>query len=277
MRIRDSISFLIVICIAILTVLVPSTSHAQRSARDIGNGSSSKKKCRKVEVVVNGLRRMKCEKSQAKKRPRSAIGGNETRRRKQCSTVGGKRNCSWITYFQGHPVGKKQLRTLMLPKPTGKVWLYSTHHNEEYKLQIYDRSGTLNDASLAKLDNGFRCRRTNQTRAVDSRLFVVLSHIQDHWPGMRINLVSGFRFQTNEGSRHYHASAMDIRIAGVDAQEIYDYAETLDSGGMGIGIYPYAGFVHIDFRAPGQPSFRWKDISPKNYAERGREVSEKAK
>jgi hypothetical protein len=30
---------------------------------------------------------------------------------------------------------------------------------------------------------------------------------------------------------------------------------------MGIGIYPASGFVHIDFRAPGDPSFRWTDWS----------------
>ena len=30
---------------------------------------------------------------------------------------------------------------------------------------------------------------------------------------------------------------------------------------MGIGLYPRDGFVHIDFRAPGQPSYRWTDRS----------------
>jgi hypothetical protein len=30
---------------------------------------------------------------------------------------------------------------------------------------------------------------------------------------------------------------------------------------MGLGIYPATGFVHLDFRAPGEPSFRWTDWS----------------
>jgi hypothetical protein len=30
---------------------------------------------------------------------------------------------------------------------------------------------------------------------------------------------------------------------------------------MGIGQYPNSQFVHIDFRAPGEPSYRWTDYS----------------
>ena len=30
---------------------------------------------------------------------------------------------------------------------------------------------------------------------------------------------------------------------------------------MGIGIYPTSGFVHIDFRAPGEPSFQGDAIA----------------
>ena len=35
---------------------------------------------------------------------------------------------------------------------------------------------------------------------------------------------------------------------------------SLDPGGMGIGIYPRAGFVHVDVRAA--PSARWIDNAP---------------
>jgi hypothetical protein len=54
---------------------------------------------------------------------------------------------------------------------------------------------------------------------------------------------------------------MDIRIAGVSINAMYRYAESLDAGGMGIGLYPTSGFIHVDFRAPGEPSFRWTDYS----------------
>ena len=57
---------------------------------------------------------------------------------------------------------------------------------------------------------------------------------------------------------------MDIRVPGVSIYELQKFAESLDVGGagaMGIGIYPTSQFVHVDFRAPGEPSFRWTDYS----------------
>ncbi len=117
------------------------------------------------------------------------------------------------------------------------------------------------DQALAALDRIFRCKRTGEMRAVDPRLYQTLSTIYDHFGGKRIELISGFRFQREEGSRHYHASAMDIRIPGVSLRELRDFADSLDTGGMGIGIYPRAGWVHVDWRAPGEPSYRWTDRS----------------
>ncbi len=258
-----------------ILLLASSSAHGQRSLSDIGrSGGSKKKACRKVAVMVNGLRRMQCKKSKPQSRLRKIT---DTMRRQECTTSrSGKRRCKWITYFRGHTVDSANLSKERLKHPSGDIWFYALHFHQEVRLNIYDQGDRLNDTSLAQMDEGFRCRRSRQARAVDPRLFVFLSRIQDHWPGKRIDLVSGFRFQTNEGSRHYHAAAMDIRVPGVDAQELYDYAETLDRGGMGIGIYPFAKFVHIDFRAPGEKSYRWVDISPKNYAERGRNISDRA-
>jgi uncharacterized protein YcbK (DUF882 family) len=117
------------------------------------------------------------------------------------------------------------------------------------------------DEALAQLDQVFRCKRTGEVRAINPRLYQTLSVIYTHFGGKRIELISGFRFQREEGSRHFHGSAMDIRIPGVSIYELRKFAESLDTGGMGIGIYPRANFVHVDWRAPGEPSFRWVDRS----------------
>jgi hypothetical protein len=42
---------------------------------------------------------------------------------------------------------------------------------------------------------------------------------------------------------------------------MYAYAESLDMGGMGVGLYPTSQFIHFDYRAPGEPSYRWTDYS----------------
>ena len=165
-------------------------------------------------------------------------------------------------YFSGHGVDREALRAEPVPKPSGDLWLYSPNFREEVRVNIYDPSGGFDEAALAELDHIFRCKRTGEQRAVDPRLYETVSVIQDHFGGKRIELVSGFRFQENETSRHFHASAADMRIEGVSIRELYDFAETLDTGGMGIGIYPRSGFVHVDWRAPGEPSYRWTDRSP---------------
>jgi len=163
--------------------------------------------------------------------------------------------------FSGHNAAKSSLRTEPLPRPSGEVWLKAENLNEEFKGNIYKADGTFDDAALAKLDDMFRCIQTGEVRAVNAHLYEQLSRIYDHFSGKQVQLVSGFRFAERDSSRHFHASAMDIRVDGVSTNELYKYAESLDMGGMGIGIYPTSQFVHVDYRAPGEPSFRWTDYS----------------
>jgi uncharacterized protein YcbK (DUF882 family) len=182
--------------------------------------------------------------------------------------------------FSGHGVDKDKLRKTPVPRPSGDIWVYSVNFREEVRVNIYrkaspaqasattasmaaspDDKPEFDEEALAELDHVFRCKRTGEARAVDPRLYETLSVIQDHFGKKKIHLISGFRFQREEGSRHFHASAMDIRIPGVSIRALRKFAESLDTGGMGIGLYPRAGFVHVDWRAPGEPSYRWVDRS----------------
>jgi len=180
---------------------------------------------------------------------------------KQCSSSGGKRKCKRVAVFQGHNASKSTLRAEPLQKPTGDIWLHAENLGEEAQVNIYKKDGSFDDAALAKLDDLFRCRQTGEVRAVRPELYEQLSRISDHFGGKKIELVSGFRFAERSSSRHFHASAMDIRIKDVSIRDMYAYAESLDGGNMGIGIYPTSGFIHVDFRAPGEPSYRWTDWS----------------
>src|SRR6187551_2506384 len=155
-----------------------------------------------------------------------------------------------VAAFRGHNAAKTSLRTEPLAKPSGNVWVRAENLNEEVQVNIYKADGSYDDASLAKLDEIFRCARSGAVRAVRAELYEQLSRFFDHFEGKRIDLVSGFRFQERDSSRHFHASAMDIRIKGISINEMYRYAESLDAGGMGVGLYPVSGFIHVDFRAP---------------------------
>lgn len=179
-----------------------------------------------------------------------------------CTGKGKKKKCRRNRgAFAGRKVMPEDLRAEPLPRPSGDLHIFSANLREEVKVNIYRPDGSYDEAALAKLDEIFRCRRTNEVRAIDPRLYEILSIVYDNYGKRRIQLTSGFRYQRNEGSRHYHGAAADVRIDGVPWRELYKFVESLDRGGMGIGNYPHDGFVHIDFRAPGEGSFRWSDTT----------------
>jgi uncharacterized protein YcbK (DUF882 family) len=163
--------------------------------------------------------------------------------------------------FSGANAPKASYRKDPLPAASGKLWIYAENLDQEARVDIYKPDGSFDNAALAKLDDLFRCVASGEVRAVRAELYEQLSRIQDHFGGKQLVLVSGFRYPERTSSRHHHASAADFRIKGVSINEIRAYAETLDAGNMGIGIYPTTQFVHVDFRAPGEPSFRWVDYS----------------
>ena len=180
---------------------------------------------------------------------------------KECSGKGRKRTCHRVAVFSGHNAPRSSLRTEPLAKPSGDLWVHAENFGTEIKVNIYKSDGSYDEAALAQLDDLFRCKRTNEVRAVRPELYEQLSRIYDHFGGKRVELVSGFRYAERSSSHHFHASAMDIRFTDVSITDLYAFAQTLDLGHMGIGIYPKSQFVHVDFRAPGEPSYRWTDRS----------------
>lgn len=163
--------------------------------------------------------------------------------------------------FSGANAPKSAIRTTPLDKPSGNLWIKAANLGEEIRVQIYKKDGSFDDAALAKLDDMFRCQASGEVRAMRSEIYEHLSRIQDHFGGKQIEMFSSFRYTDRTSSRHFHASATDFKIPGVSIYEIKKFAETLDTGNMGLGIYPSGQFIHLDVRAPGEPSFRWTDYS----------------
>jgi|SRR5215813_2930451 len=160
--------------------------------------------------------------------------------------------------FQGHPVSESDLRRDAFPRPSGDLQIYSPNWHEEVKVNIYKADGSFNQDALKSLNHLFRCRRTDTEKPMEPHLFEILSSIQDHFAGRRLQVISGFRNQRKITSMHFHATAADIRVDGISERKLRDFAATLDAGGMGIGLYPYAHFVHVDVRPD---SYRWIDYS----------------
>jgi len=162
--------------------------------------------------------------------------------------------------FSGFQVPEVRLRSQPLQRPSGKIEMTSINEPKAYLMvNIYNSDGSFNDEALDKLNHLLRCRRTGTEKAIDPHLFEILSHVYDHF-GKPLDLISGFRNQERTTSFHYIGSASDIRIVGVSEKELKEFVETLDTGGMGIGIYPHGHFIHVDIRP--EPSYRWVDLSP---------------
>jgi uncharacterized protein YcbK (DUF882 family) len=162
----------------------------------------------------------------------------------------------------GRVVAEESLRQEPLKRPSGNLHLVFPGVKDEVEVNIYNADGSYNIEALEEASHVLRCRRTDAEKPMDPQLLMLLSHVYDHFGGKALEIVSGYRNQRKQTSNHFKGTASDIRIAGVAPKKIKEYAETLDGGGMGIGIYPRSGFVHIDVRPP--PSYRWIDYSPPN-------------
>jgi uncharacterized protein YcbK (DUF882 family) len=162
----------------------------------------------------------------------------------------------------GRVVPEDQLRQAPLARPSGRIHLIFPGVKDEVDVNIYNADGSYNLTAMEELSHLLRCRRTDAEKPMDPQLLMLLSHVSDHFGGKPLEVVSGYRNQRKTSSNHTKGTATDFRIAGVPPKKIREFAETLDGGGLGIGLYPTSGFVHMDVRPP--PSYRWIDYSPPN-------------
>ncbi len=169
--------------------------------------------------------------------------------------------------FSGYLASESHLRVKPLARPSGNLQISSV--NEPKRLvtvNLYNPDGSYNDSALEQLNRVWRCRRTEAEKEIDPHLYEILSHIYDRYK-KPITLVSGFRNQKRTTSFHYIGSASDISVPGIPDRQLKEFVESLDTGGMGIGIYPHAGFIHVDIRP--EPSYRWVDYSPPGSSDMG--------
>lgn len=92
-------------------------------------------------------------------------------------------------------------------------------------------------------------------------LLVRLQRVANRYPGRDIEIISGYRPDARKTSRHHHARALDLRVAGVPRERLVDFLRRLDD--TGVGYYPNSVFVHMDVRedkgfwvdrsGPGEP------------------------
>jgi hypothetical protein len=95
-----------------------------------------------------------------------------------------------------------------------------------------------------------------QIRRLHPGLLPLLTRLADHFAGHAIQIVSGYRPNAREGSRHRFGRALDLRVDGVSIDELHAFVDA--EPGTGVGLYPTSGFVHLDVRSE---RVRWTDDS----------------
>jgi uncharacterized protein YcbK (DUF882 family) len=152
---------------------------------------------------------------------------------------------------------KKQKR----PKTTTVVLYQINRRDESFTLRQKDMQGRPPKGFYKRFDRFLRCHYTNKTHAMNPRLARLLYQTGRHWPGQRVEVVSGYRAPTvakNPHSPHMKGLACDFRVAGVKNTELRDYLRA-NMKKVGVGYYPNSSFVHLDVRK--DRSAFWIDYS----------------
>ena len=141
------------------------------------------------------------------------------------------------------------------------VELYAVNRRDSMSLRIRDAQGRPVKGVQRRFDHFLRCHHTNTQHAMNPRLIRLLYQTGHHWPGHRIDVVSGYRNPSvakNPHSPHMKGLACDFRVEGVKTAELRDYLRrTFDK--VGVGYYPNSSFVHLDVRK--DRSAFWIDYS----------------
>jgi uncharacterized protein YcbK (DUF882 family) len=168
----------------------------------------------------------------------------------------------WWALVLGTPAfaASKAIKPQKRPKTTTVV-LYHVNRRDTFALRQRDMHGRPPKALQKRFDRFLRCHYTNKQHAMNPRLVRLLYQTGRHWPGQRVEVVSGYRSPTvakNPRSPHMKGLACDFRVAGVQNTELRDYLRR-NMQKVGVGYYPNSSFVHLDVRR--DRSAFWIDYS----------------
>jgi uncharacterized protein YcbK (DUF882 family) len=141
------------------------------------------------------------------------------------------------------------------------VELFAVNTRETLQLRLRDDKGRPLRGVQKRFDHFLRCHHTGKQHAMNPRLVRVLYQVGKHYPGLRVEIVSGYRHPSvakNPRSPHMKGLACDLRIGGVKNTVLRDYLRR-GFQKVGVGYYPNSSFVHLDIRK--DRSAFWIDYS----------------
>ncbi len=143
------------------------------------------------------------------------------------------------------------------PRSEGRLRLFNTHTGERLDVLYRDAMGAYRRDGLDALDHILRCHYTGEVGRMDLAVVEILDGVAGRFGTDReIHIVSGYRSpqynellrRRSEGvarhSLHPLGKAVDMRIPGVELDQLWRTALRLRAGG--VGYYPRSDFVHLD-------------------------------
>jgi uncharacterized protein YcbK (DUF882 family) len=140
--------------------------------------------------------------------------------------------------------------------------LHSIYHGDTVRDFPFLPNGKLDPRVLFKYKRVFRDKKNGEMHSIHPRLIKLLYKLARTFRALQINVISGYRKGAEQDQEKNHAvgRAVDLIIPGVKIADVAVRARQL--GHVGVGLYPNAGFVHLDVR--DGPSYFWIDRSGPN-------------
>ena len=142
------------------------------------------------------------------------------------------------------------------------VVLYHVNRRETLRLRLYDDRGRPVRGVQRQHQPVPALPLHGKRYAMNPRLIRLIYETGRHYPGRRIEVVSGYRHPKvakNPRSPHMKGLACDLRVVGVKNTELRDFFRSTLQAASGVGYYPNSSFVHLDVRK-GASAF-WIDYS----------------
>src|SRR5581483_4722571 len=83
--------------------------------------------------------------------------------------------------LEGRLASPAELRDEPLTKPSGHIELYAVNFREELDVDLYKEDGSFDEDAIDKLNHLLRCKRTDTEKAIDPRLYEMLSRVYDRF------------------------------------------------------------------------------------------------
>jgi uncharacterized protein YcbK (DUF882 family) len=160
----------------------------------------------------------------------------------------------------GPPRPSTTVKTIRPPR-NPPIELFQINTKETLRLRFADERGHPIQGWQKRFQYFMRCHHTNTQHRMDPRLPHLLYQTGRHFPGHRLEVISGYRnpkVARNPRSPHKQGLACDFRVAGVSNATLRDYLRRTFNR-VGVGFYPNSFFVHLDVRKG--PSAFWIDYS----------------